>query len=76
MKYSKRNVTTLLAKLRVMGLAEPGYWTSIDTPNMFTVAAMRWKLYSDMEGHEQKANWQQFQQDVNRLTNTNRISAK
>jgi hypothetical protein len=68
-KYSKRNVTTLLAKLRVMGLDEPGYWADASKPNTFTVAAMRWKPYSEMEEHEQKANWQQFQQDVNRLTN-------
>jgi hypothetical protein len=76
MRYSKRNVAVLLARLRVMGLDEPGYWADVFKPNTFTVAAMRWKPYSKMEKYEQKANWQQFQQDVNRLTNTNRISAK
>lgn len=69
MRYRKENVTTLLAQLRVMGLPELGYWVDGGHASNGQVLAMRWKSYSDMEVREQKANWQQFQHDVNTLIN-------
>ncbi len=74
MKYSKRNVSVLLAKLRVMDLPELGYWISAEHPAHPNALYMKHKNYSEMGVNEQKANWQQFQQDVNRLTN--KVNAK
>jgi hypothetical protein len=52
-----------------MGLPELGYWVDGGHASNGQVLAMRWKSYSDMEVREQKANWQQFQYDVNTLIN-------
>lgn len=71
MKYSKRNVTTLLAKLRVLGLLEPAYWVSVPHPNypQSQAIAMRCKYYSEMEEDEQKANWNEFKRYVHNTIN-------